>query len=185
MLSPQWRLLPLHSAPALRKNEISACDGIGRHARFRFSCSNACGFESLQAHQLRNSLFGTNPRLAARLLSRTGNFFASNRDPLRWVRGWAWARPEHSCLESVHAFHVGASCISFALTFLHKSERTHSAAPPFQITTASLGCDLALGRKTESWSIKSFLRLTSPISQLLTAAVKRNKLRNCRKKLSL
>ena len=32
--------------------EIGACDGIGRHARFRFSCGNACGFESLQAHQL-------------------------------------------------------------------------------------------------------------------------------------
>ena len=31
---------------------ICACDGIGRHARFRFSCSNACGFESLQAHQI-------------------------------------------------------------------------------------------------------------------------------------
>ena len=36
------------SAPC--SNEICACDGIGRHARFRFSCSNACGFESLQAH---------------------------------------------------------------------------------------------------------------------------------------
>ena len=29
--------------------------------------------------------------------------------------------------------------------FFQKSERTHSAAPPFQITTASLGCDLVLG----------------------------------------
>ena len=37
------------SAPC--SNEICACDGIGRHARFRFSCSDACGFESLQAHQ--------------------------------------------------------------------------------------------------------------------------------------
>ena len=33
-------------------SSIRACDGIGRHARFRFSCGNACGFESLQAHQL-------------------------------------------------------------------------------------------------------------------------------------
>ena len=31
---------------------MCACDGIGRHARFRFSCRNACGFESLQAHQV-------------------------------------------------------------------------------------------------------------------------------------
>ena len=44
-----------------------------------------CGFESHHRHQLRNSLFGTNPRLAARLLSRTGNFFASEPDSLRWI----------------------------------------------------------------------------------------------------
>ena len=31
-------------------NIICACDGIGRHARFRFSCREAWGFESLQAH---------------------------------------------------------------------------------------------------------------------------------------
>ena len=29
--------------------------------------------------------------------------------------------------------------------FFQKSERTHFAAPPFQITTAALGCDLVLG----------------------------------------
>ena len=34
---------------------LCACDGIGRHARFRFSCSNACGFESLQAYQKKES----------------------------------------------------------------------------------------------------------------------------------
>ena len=37
---------------------------------------------------LRNSLFGTDPRLAARLLSRTGNFFATNFDTLHCARGW-------------------------------------------------------------------------------------------------
>lgn len=47
----------------------------------------ACIF-FVNTRQLRNSLFGTNPRLTARLLSRTGNFFASNRDPLRWACGW-------------------------------------------------------------------------------------------------
>ncbi len=62
--------------------------GIGRRAGFRFLCRKACGFDPHYPYQLRNSLFGTNPRLTARLLSRTGNFFASNRDPLRWVRGW-------------------------------------------------------------------------------------------------
>ena len=34
---------------------LCACDGIGRHARFRLSCSNACGFESLQAYQKKES----------------------------------------------------------------------------------------------------------------------------------
>ena len=38
-----------------RKSEYAfrsrACDGIGRHARFRFSCRKTWGFESLQAHQ--------------------------------------------------------------------------------------------------------------------------------------
>ena len=38
---------------------------------------------------------------------------------------------------------VGASDISLAPIFLQKSERAHSAAPPFQIATAALGCDLA------------------------------------------
>ena len=38
--------------------------------------------------------------------------------------------------------HVGASVISFAPTFLQKSERTHFAAPPFQIEPTSLGFDL-------------------------------------------
>ena len=32
-----------------------ACDGIGRHARFRFSYRNVCGFESLQAHHFRRT----------------------------------------------------------------------------------------------------------------------------------
>ena len=44
--------------------------------------------------------------------------------------------------ESPHSDHVGASFVSLAPTFLQKSERTHAAAHPFQITTAALGCDL-------------------------------------------
>ena len=34
--------------------------------------------------------------------------------------------------------------------FFQKSERTHFAAPPFQITTAALGCDLVLGASLEA-----------------------------------
>ena len=44
-------------------------------------------FETYHLHQLRNFLFDTNPLLAARLLSRTGSFFAFSRDSLRWIRG--------------------------------------------------------------------------------------------------
>ena len=43
----------LRSRRRAKGNWICACDGIGRHARFRFSCSNACGFESLQAHHIK------------------------------------------------------------------------------------------------------------------------------------
>ena len=35
--------------------QVSVCDGIGRHARFRFSCGDACGFESRQTHQKQES----------------------------------------------------------------------------------------------------------------------------------
>src|SRR5699024_9044785 len=68
--------LRLGSSPCKNRGKIAAgtpathiCghDGIGRHARFRFSCSDALGFESPCPHQLRNSLFGMNPRLAAEM----------------------------------------------------------------------------------------------------------------------
>ena len=45
-------------------------------------------FEPRCPLRLRNFLFGTNSRLVAGILSRTGNFFASNRDPRNWARGW-------------------------------------------------------------------------------------------------
>ena len=44
--------------------------------------------------------------------------------------------------ESCRAYHVGASFISLAPTFFKKSERTHSAAPPFQAANAPLVCGL-------------------------------------------
>ena len=45
--------------------------------------------------------------------------------------------------------------------FFQKSERTHSAAPPFQITTASLGCDLVLGADLKACTSKVFMLSTS------------------------
>ena len=88
-----------------RFKRISACDGIGRHARFRFSCRETCGFESLQAH------------------------------------------------------HVVADCISFATTFSFSkqtSSLTHSVAPPLQIATAALGCNLVLGATLEATVFAQF-----------------------------
>ena len=35
----------------MRSNRVCGCDGIGRHAGFRFLCCEACGFESLHPHQ--------------------------------------------------------------------------------------------------------------------------------------
>ena len=46
-------LLEKNSGGLVYAAHICACDGIGRHARFRFSCRDACGFESLQAHHRR------------------------------------------------------------------------------------------------------------------------------------
>ena len=58
-----------------------------------------------------------------------------------------WANPLDNSIYTVWITHVGASFISLAPTFLQKSERTHAAAPPFQITTAALGCDLVWANK--------------------------------------
>ena len=51
-------------------------------------CSKA---HIVSMYQFRNSLFGTISHLAARFLSRVGNFFASNYDTLRWARSWCAA----------------------------------------------------------------------------------------------
>ena len=48
-------------------------------------------------------------------------------------------KPESWSLESVHAFHVGAAAYRLLRLFYKKSERTHSAAPPFRTEPAALG----------------------------------------------
>ena len=55
--------------------------------------------------------------------------------------------------ESLRADHVGANVISFAPTFFQKSERTHSVAPPFQITTACAGLRFGFGCNPEACGI--------------------------------
>ena len=47
--------------------------------------------------------------------------------------------------------------------FLQKSERAHAAAPPFQITTASLGCDLVLDADLKACASKVFTLSSSEI----------------------
>ena len=55
--------------------------------------------------------------------------------------------------KSRHQLHVGASVVSLAPTYFYKSERTHSAAPPFQIEPAALGFDLVLDDASGSCQI--------------------------------
>ena len=50
--------------------------------------------------------------------------------------------------------------------FCKKSSLIHSVAPPFQITTASLGCDLVLGADLKSGASKLFALSTSEQSPL-------------------
>ena len=71
-----------------------------------------------------------------------------------------------SGIYSVAMFHVGASVISLAPTFLQKSERAHSAAPPLQIEPAALGFDLVLG--TDLKVVASILLRCSNPGSLVT-----------------
>ena len=80
--------------------EIGACDGIGRHARFRFSCGNACGFESLQAHQ--DKLTGYTKGVACQLfmlnmlnLLRRSDFTAV-RLSIKW---FSQRKPHQKCFK--------------------------------------------------------------------------------------
>ena len=118
------------------------------------------------ACQLRNSLFGTNPRLAARLLSRTGNFFASEPDSLRWIP----VRVRYGLgfrASKVFTFSTSeqSSLCSDVLLFLW-NKRTSSArslAPPFQPRFASLDSRLVLGAELKACTSKVFAPSASEI----------------------
>ena len=58
--------------------------------------------------------------------------------------------------DSPRLHHVGASFISLAPTFLQKSERAHSAAPPFQPRIALLDSQLVLGANLNASTSKVF-----------------------------
>ena len=68
--------------------------------------------------------------------------------------------------DSGHRHHVGASSVSLAPTFFQKSERTHAAAPPFQIEPATLGFDLVLGANLEPTASIMLQLFTSEQSSL-------------------
>ena len=157
----------LFSARSPPKNKICACDGIGRHARFRFSCSNACGFESLQAHHV-----------VADFISFATTFYFKKSSLIHSVAPPFQIEPASLGFDLVLGadLKAGASKLFTLSTseqaayrllrlFFKKSERAYSAAPPFQITTVLLGCDLVLGCRPESLhleTVRAFQQRKSP-----------------------
>ena len=139
------------------------CDGIGRRDglkirwwRHRVGSSPTTGTTSEQALYRLLRLFS---KVRARSC-RCSSFPTAIR-----FAGFAvgfGCRPESLCLESVHPFHVVADFVLFATTFyLKKSSLIHSVAPPFQIATASLGCDLVLDADLKACTSKVFTLSTS------------------------
>ena len=72
------------------------------------------------------------------------------------------AEEKLNCINATVITHVVADFVSFATTFyLKKSSLIHSVAPPFQIATASLGCDLVLDADLKACTSKVFTLSTS------------------------
>ena len=108
-------------------NLLCACDGIGRHAGFRFPCRKTCGFESLQAHQkerhrLGVSLFGYAP--LARLFNTRGAY------PLLRAK----SRPSGGCALAQRLRALALSCSPHAkmkaLSFIRIHRADATAALP-------------------------------------------------------
>ena len=78
---------------------------------------------------LRNAPYGTNPRLAARLLSQTGRFFASTPRSLRWI---------------VELFFYLHSPLTARIPALRRGSMPDGAFLRFCIVTALLGHDAGL-----------------------------------------
>ena len=66
---------------------ICGHDGIGRHARFRFSCSDALGFESPCPHHVGASCISLAPTFYKSQSALIPLLLLSDRDSLRWIRG--------------------------------------------------------------------------------------------------
>ena len=81
----------LPAAICYHQNAISGYDGIGRHARFRFSCRETCRFDPCYPHHVRRSKHRSVSTLR-RKLHYVSSFFLLNCDPLRWARSLVWKR---------------------------------------------------------------------------------------------
>ena len=81
----------LPAAICYHQNAISGYDGIGRHARFRFSCRETCRFDPCYPHHVRRSKHRSVSALR-RKLHYVSSFFLLNCDPLRWARSLVWKR---------------------------------------------------------------------------------------------
>ena len=81
----------LPAAVCYHQNAISGYDGIGRHARFRFSCRETCRFDPCYPHHVRRSKHRSVSALR-RKLHYVSSFFLLNCDPLRWARSLVWKR---------------------------------------------------------------------------------------------
>lgn len=80
---------------------------LGTGAAESGRCSKA---HIVSMYQFRNSLFGTISHLAARFLSRIGNFFAFNCDTLRWARSWCAALQAAFRFLGLHLFYQHKTC---------------------------------------------------------------------------
>lgn len=67
-------------------------DGIGRHARFRFSCSNALGFEPPCPHHVGASYISLAPTYFISQSALIPPLLLSKSNPLRWASIWFCVR---------------------------------------------------------------------------------------------
>ena len=74
----------LPAAVCYHQKAISGYDGIGRHARFRFSCRKTCRFDPCYPHHVRRSKHRSVSALR-RKLHYVSSFFLSESNPLRWA----------------------------------------------------------------------------------------------------
>ena len=96
-------------------NQISGYDGIGRHARFRFSCREALGFKSPYPHHVRRTQLRSVSAVCVRAAKTSHTLSPSsfpNRSslgvaPIRYLRVRIWIAPMHHV--GVHSARLGKS----------------------------------------------------------------------------